>query len=146
MGAQIVFLVGENEMCCPIAWQGGKIKRVVKSTTAAEALSLLEGLELSLYLKSLLLSLTSSQCECEIHAFVDNRSVVESVYSTKLIDDKRLRLDICAIKNYIKDCEISSIRWCPGQSQIANVMTKKGASNVQLLDILQTGEMKMKCD
>ena len=146
MGAQIVFLVGENDRCCPIAWQGGKIKRVVKSTIAAEALSLLEGLELSVYLKSLLSSLTTSECKCEIHAFVDNKSVVESVYSSKLIDDKRLRLDICAIKNYIKDSEICTVSWCPGKSQIANVMTKKGASSAQLLHVLQTGVMEIELD
>ena len=139
MGAQIVFLVDRRGKCCPLEWHGGKIKRVVRSTIAAEALSLLEGLELALYLKSLILTLVNIECNLNIQAFIDNKSVVEAVYSTKQIDDKRLRLDICAVKQYIENGEVASVRWCPGKSQLADSMTKKGASNASLLSILQTG-------
>ena len=51
-GAHIVFLVGDNNACCPLAWHMGKIKRVVRSTIAAEALSLQEGLEEAVYVKT----------------------------------------------------------------------------------------------
>ena len=40
-GGNIIFIVGENNRCCPISWCSNKIKRVVKSTIAAEALSLI---------------------------------------------------------------------------------------------------------
>lgn len=33
-----------------------------------------------------------------ITAFVDNKSVVEALKSTQMVDDKRLRIDIAAIK------------------------------------------------
>ena len=39
-GGRIVWLVGDNGNCCPISWSSTKIKRVVRSTLAAEALSL----------------------------------------------------------------------------------------------------------
>ena len=137
MGAQIVFLIGKQQKCATIAWQGGKIKRVVKSTIAAEALSLLEGIELAVYLKSVISSLIEYQPPIEV--VVDNRSVVEAINSTKLVDDKRLRLDISAIKQYMQSGEVQNIRWCPGKLQIADVMTKKGVSNLNILQILQNG-------
>jgi len=45
IGAHIVWLKNDEGRCCPLAWQANKIKRVVRSTIAAEALSLQEGLE-----------------------------------------------------------------------------------------------------
>ena len=35
--------------------------------------------------------------ELPITAYVDNKSLVESIYSTSLVDDKRLRIDIAAL-------------------------------------------------
>ena len=79
----------------------------------------------------------------KIVAFVDNRDVVDGVYSTKLVDDRRLRIDISSLKEFIVNEEISSIRWCPGSLQLANGMTKKGAKVDQLLNILQTGVLDL---
>ena len=135
MGAQIVFLKDKEGNACPLAWQAVKIKRVVKSTIAAEALSLLEGIELCIYLKTLILTLVENKT-LEIIAIIDNKSVVEALYSTKMVDDKRRRIDISAIKQYLDNDEISSVMWCPGKQQIANAMTKRGASNRDLLHIL----------
>ena len=39
-------------------------------------------------------------------AKVDNKSVIEAVYSTKLVDDKRLRVDIAAISEFLARNEI----------------------------------------
>ena len=139
MRAYIVFLVGQNRMCCPLSWNGNKIKRVVRSTIAAEALSLQEGLEDAVYLKGMLTELTSAS-DIPIIAFVDNKSVVEAIHSTKLVEDKRLRIDIGAMKQSLENGEVSAIKWCPGNQQLANCMTKKGASGCDLLTILQGGK------
>ena len=39
-GGQLIMLVGEGDKCCVLAWHSNKIKRIVKSTLAAEMLSL----------------------------------------------------------------------------------------------------------
>ena len=39
-GGQLIMLLGEGDKCCVLAWQSNRIKRVVKSTLAAEMLSL----------------------------------------------------------------------------------------------------------
>ena len=138
MAAHIVLLVGINGKCCPLSWQAGKIKRVVRSTIAAEALSLQEALEDGLFLKSHIEELLGI-INIPVIAYIDNRSVMDAVYSTKQVDDKRLRLDLGAIRESVNRGEITAIRWCPGSAQIANCMTKRGAAGYDLLNVVQTG-------
>ena len=78
-----------------------------------------------------------------ILAIVDSRGLVDSAHSTKSVDDKRLRIDIAAIKEFLQKGEINSIRWCPGGLQLSNCMTKKGASGSTLLELLQSGSIDL---
>ena len=119
------------------------MKRVVRSTIAAEALSLCEAVEDAIFLKHILTEMSITRLSVKIHAFVDNRDVVDAVYSTKSVDDRRLRIDISSLKEFILNEEISSIRWCPGSIQLANGMTKQGAKVDSLLNILQTGVLNL---
>lgn len=138
VGAYVVFLVDSDGKCCTLAWKANKIKRVVRSSLAAETLSLQEGLECALYIQKLICELFG-QISVPITAFVDNKSVVQAIQSTSLVDDKRLRIDIAAIKEELSTSQIKEVRWCPGEYQLANCMTKKGASGLNLLNVVQTG-------
>ena len=60
-GCNLVFIVGENNRCCPISWCSNKIKRIVKSTIAAEALALINGLDNAFYIGCLLSEIIFSQ-------------------------------------------------------------------------------------
>ena len=143
MGAHVGFLVDEHENCSTLTWQAGKIKRVVRSTLGAEALSLVEGIEDAIYLKHILCELFVKRSDVVIDAFVDNRDVVDAIYSTKSVDDKRLRIDVAALKEYVSTGDVNSVRWCPGSVQLADGMTKKGAKVSNLMNILRTGRLDM---
>jgi hypothetical protein len=140
MGAHVVLMADEDGKCCTISWQARKIKRVVRSTLAAEALALQEGLEDSIYVKRMLQEIMNLDGNIPIVAYNDNRSVVDNIHSTKLVDDKRLRIDIGALKESLRNGELTSVNWCPGSAQIANCMTKKGAAANNLLSVIQTGK------
>ena len=138
----IIWIMDKQGKCCPLFWQAKKIKRVVRSTLAAEALSLQEGLEASFYYRHMLEEILGvPNKSIDIYAFVDNKSVIESVHSTKLVEDKRLRIDIAALTESVNQGEVREIKWCSGQKQLANCLTKAGASGLSLLEILQTGQM-----
>lgn len=139
--AFVVFLVGPENICCPLSWSANKIKRVVRSTIAAETLSLQTGIEEAVYLKKMITEILN--VELPVTAVVDNRSLVEALHSTKLVDDKRLRIDISSIKQSIEIGEIDAVKWCPGIKQLANCMTKKGASGYELLEVFQTGRLSV---
>ena len=57
-GDQLIMLVGEGDKCYVLAWQSNKIKREVKSTLAAEMLSLSDSLDYAIYLRNIILQLT----------------------------------------------------------------------------------------
>lgn len=144
VGAHIVLLVGEESRCCPLAWQAGKLKRVVRSTIAAETLSLQQALENGYYLRGMIEELVGvPKHSIPLEGYVDNRSVVEALHSTKMVDDKRLRLDLGAIKQSLNAGEVNAVKWCPGSLQLANVMTKRGASGLQLLEVIQSGKVEL---
>ena len=72
---------------------------------------------------------------------VDNKSVIEAVYSTKIVDDKHLRIDIAAISESLTTNDVNDIRWCTGKDQLANCMTRHGASGYEFLIVLNSGKM-----
>ena len=71
-----------------------------------------------------------------ITLFTDNKSLYETVHSTKSIEDKRLKIDICILRQVLSNGEIHSIEWVETKKQIADSLTKGGASTKKLLDIL----------
>ena len=59
------------------------MRRVVKSTLAAEALALLDGAEAAILLANVITEvLNLRQNKPIVRCFVDNKSLVEAVYST----------------------------------------------------------------
>ena len=58
-----------------------------------------------------------------------------------MVEDKRLRVDVAAIQELLTLHDINRIQWIPGHLQLANVMTKQGASGFHLLSVLQSGKM-----
>ena len=140
--ARIVWLMDCYGKCCPLSWHANKIKRVVRSTIAAEALSLQEELECGFYYRKIFEDILGiSNKTIPIIAYVDNKSVIEAVYSTKLVDDKRLRIDIAAISESLSRDEVSEIKWCPGKIHLADCMTKRGASGYNVLNVFKEGRM-----
>lgn len=140
VGAHIIWIKDRKGNCCPIFWQSKKIKRVVRSTIAAEALSLIEGLESAIYYREIVEEMCSLKQCLPITAFIDNRSVIEAISSTKMVDDKRLRIDIAGIGEMKRNSNIF-VKWCPGKVQLAKSLSKNGASGIELLNILQEGKM-----
>lgn len=140
-GAHVIFLVGENDSCCILAWASNKIRRVVRSTIAAEALALQEGLEDAWFIKSILKELVGKEATLPIEARIDNRSVIDAIHSTKFVNDKRLRIDLAAIKQALQRKEIARLTWVPGDYMLANGLTKRGASCEKLMNILKNGNL-----
>ena len=129
---------------CPIAWNAHKIKRVVhvRSTLAAEILSLEEGLEASVYYRQMLEDILGIKSKfIQIEAYVDNKSVIEAILSTRMVEDKRIRVDVAAILESLQLHDINRIQWIPGHLHLANVMTKQSASGFHLISVLQSGKM-----
>ena len=134
-GGLIVFLRDESGQRCPIYWQSRKLKRVVKSTLAAETLALVEGAEVSFYIASILKEMTRTK-EIPIKCKVDNKSLVDALSSSKQVDDKRLRIDIAVLDDMLERKEINQVSWVDTKCQLADCLTKRGASTEKLRAVL----------
>ena len=103
----------------------------MKSTLAAETLAFLDCAEAAVFLSSVMFELTEHRVP--IKCYVDNKSVVESLHSSRLVDDKRHRIDMAVLKDMMDQNEITSVSWVPTVHQLANGLTKRGASVAGLL-------------
>jgi len=125
-GGYLIFLTDGESRRALISWQSKRIRRVVKSTLAAESLALLDAAQAGVYITHMIKEILGVQPV--IRCYVDNKSLVEALHSTKSVEDKHLRIDIAALKDLLETQEITSVSWVRSAKQLADVLTKKGAS------------------
>ena len=86
----LVFLsVGEN--VCLLSWISNKVRRRVSSTLSAETLALNDALDDAVYLKLLISKIYHNNVregKIPILAYIDNKSLDESLRSTKQVQEK----------------------------------------------------------
>ncbi len=140
----IVFILGKNNHCCPLTWKSGKARRVVKSTIGAETMALLDAMDESLYQKEILCQILSlSKNDLPIVGVVDHQGLWEAVRSTKLVEDRRLRIELAGVKESLQRGEIMEIRLCTSGEMLADCLTKKNADGRKLLAVLQSGILQL---
>jgi len=137
--AYIIFLVGEDLRCCALTWKAAKIRRVVRSTLAAESLALQEAVDDVLGVRQMLQEMFP-KVTVPIKCRVDNQSLVDAVHSTCLVEEKSLKITIASLKQALEN-DIESISWVERSKQLADCMTKRGASGADLMAILKTGRL-----
>ena len=139
-----VTFLSDSVNSCVISWASNKIKRVVKSTLAAEGLSLLEALEEAIYLRVLLSEIMYNEPldeRIKIYAYTDNKSLYENVYSSKQASEKLLRIELAAIEQMLDKKQVQSIGWISTDKMLADSLTKKNASGERLISSLYSGKI-----
>ena len=139
-GAFVIFLADLHGNSNIISWQSRKVKRVCKSTLSAECLAAVEAVGAAIFLKQLI-----SDCECwkeiSIVLICDNKSLIQAVHSITPVEDKRLRIDVAILQEALERKEVENICYVPSNSNLANALTKQGASTKTLISAL-SGQTK----
>ena len=145
-GGHLIVLMGENGHFCPISWQSKRIKRIVRSTLAGETLAMSEGIDSAIFLSTLFSELSAGNPDCPVPIIcvTDNFSLVDALRSTKCVTEKRLRLEISSIKELIQTKRVDQVLWSDTKDQLADCLTKKGASSALLLKALHEGQWTVK--
>lgn len=140
-GGHLIVLMGENGRFSPISWQSKRVKRVVRSTLAGETLAMSEGIDNAIFLSTLFSELHAGSTvqPVPIVCITDNFSLVDALKSTKFVTEKRLRLEISSIKELIQTRKVHQVLWSETKDQLADCLTKKGASSTVLLRALYEG-------
>lgn len=134
----ITFLIDQKGYYCIIAWYSKRIKRVVNSSLAAECLAAVDAAETSILLRAKLTELLCpSDRTIRISLLSDSKSLVDNVHSSTSVDNKRLQIDVAILREMVQKGEISQFRWISTKHQVANALTKNGASSDYLLRILR---------
>ena len=142
-GGFIILLSDKYNNVTPIAWSSINLKRVARSTIAAEALALSDGCDTSYFVATLTKEIIfmKQHNDINIEAFTDNRSLYETVHTAKPILDKRLRVEIAALREMCEKNELQ-ISWIEKQHQLSDVLTKTRASPKTLIETIQKGKLQ----
>ena len=140
-GGHIIFLCDKEGKSCPITWAANKIQRVVRSSLAAEALTMQESFGDGLYVKALLCELLGDVAKgIKVKSITDSRSLKKNLAGTALVADKMLRIDIASIKQMLERNSIS-ITWTDGKQMIADALSKRQSSKDLLIKSLSSGHL-----
>ena len=90
-GGYIIFLANEKGKVIPI-WNSKKIRRVVRSTLAGETLAMAEGIDMAIFVSTLLTELTRGTPATDglpLICMTDCKSLHDALKSTKQVGEKR---------------------------------------------------------
>ena len=136
-GAYITFICGENNSYAPLSWQSKKLQRVVKSTLGAETMALLPAVESCFLFSAMLKEILGMDTNVPIICKTDSQSLKDAAYSSKTLEDSRLKIDIAVLRDYIRKGELQRIDWVATSDQLADSLTKSGASTMKLMNALK---------
>ena len=88
----LVFLSLEGNVC-PLSWISNKVRRTVSSKLSPETLALNDALDDAVHLKHLIPEIYHDnvrESKITILAYIDNKSLDESLRSRKQVQEKRL--------------------------------------------------------
>ena len=137
-GGNIVFLVGKNGKAAPVSWKSKRLDRVTKSPLATEISAVADAADHGHLVASMTEELFCLKKLPQIELLTDSFSLKEHLESKKVISDPRLRVDIARLRE-MSDLGEVLVKWVPSGLQLADSLTKKGASTDLLRKVLATG-------
>lgn len=139
-GGQIVFLKDKSDRSCPISWRSTRVRRVARSTLAAESLAFADGIDTASFVQHLAAEFQMTKPNTPIVGITDSRSLYDAANTSTQVSDRRLRVEISAIRDTKEKGELEMV-WTSNDNQLADVLTKKGASPRTLLQAMSQGRI-----
>jgi hypothetical protein len=134
----IIVLADDNNNCNIIHWLSVKCKRVTRSVIASELYAMSHGFDTTCALKDTLDKITQHQTLIVI--CIDSFLLYECLVKLGTTYEKRLMIDIMAIRQSYERREIAEIIWITGDLNPADSMIKH-ASNAALARIIETNKV-----
>ena len=135
-------VIGEGPQAAfhPIAWTSHKQKRICRSASAAEIMSIAEAVDFGYAIRTAIEKIAGRALTFELN--VDSRSLFETITTQHESKDFRLRQAVQSIRHAFERGEISTLRWIPGKKNPADALTKRNAATSPLLnEMVSTGRL-----
>ena len=117
------------------------MRRVARSTLAAETLSFADGMDTAQFVRRLAEDIQLIPGDTTIRMITDSRSLSDASNTSSQITDRRLRVEMSAIRESKEKGEIQIV-WTSGDKQLADCLTKKGASPLALQEVVNIGMLQ----
>ena len=128
-----------------VTWSSTKCKRVTRAVLASELYAMASGIDMAIALSTTLRMVTKQLGIPPIPIVVctDSLSLYECLIKLGTTKEKRLMIDIMAIRQSYERRELSEIRWISGTSNPADAMTKSTA-NASLEALVSTNKLTIR--
>ena len=117
-----------------------KVRHKVRSTLSAESLACADGIDNAVFITQIAKDFRVVNPELSILTITDSCSLFDTANTSNQISDRRLRVEISAIRESKERNEIE-LKWVCSQYQLADVLTKKGGSSQSLIETLCEGKI-----
>ena len=113
---------GRNEQFCPANWHARRLQRVVRSTFAGKTLLASEALDEVIYTAEIWSELGNGTVRTTLRA--DSGSLYEHLHLKGLCKEKRLTVELNALKEALDNGQLVRLEWVETEKQLANGLTK----------------------
>ena len=139
-GGYIIF-VSDGSNSAPICWSSHRIKRVARSTLTAETLIMVDAIDQAIYLSNIISALIyGRQQNIPIKCYTDSNSLFVASKTDNVVEEKRLLIELASIRESVEEGLIE-LNWVDTKRQLADCLTKSGASPYNLIKVIQNGSL-----
>jgi hypothetical protein len=137
----IMFLMDKLNNASVITFRSYKARRVVRSSTAGETLALADSFDSAFVIRHDLQAILGRKVPLLL--LTDSESLFYTLTRDKYTRERRLLLDIAAVRNAYKSHEISNIGLIDSVYNLADPLTKvkSGVASDALLNVIKTGKI-----
>ena len=139
-----ICLANKNLDINPLHWKSRVIEKVAEDIKTAETLALESAIDDAIHLSNMITEIyTGKANENSIPIIVneDSLSLIESLYSSKKVKRKTMRVVISSIQQHMKKKIVSEVKHVTSADNVADVFTKKGVSTERILTVIHKGTL-----
>ena len=128
-----------------IHWSSLKCKRITRSVLASEIYAMAHGVDITIAIKSTLNVIMDRLSLPHVPTVVctDSLSLYECLVKLGTTKEKRLMIDIMAIREGYERGDLTDIRWIDGRDNPADAMTK-AAANTSIEQLITANELELR--
>ena len=134
----MIFLIDKHCNASLIHYASWKSRRIVRSVLAAELFAFVSCNDFCQILAHDMHLITGKRFP--VHLITDSKSIFDTITKLSSVSEKRLMIDISALRQSYSSGEISNIGHVSSKHNLADSLTKRSIS-VQLKEVLKTGKI-----
>ena len=128
----------------PIFWKSKTIRQVCHSAKDAETRNLVKLVDTSRFLTDQMEEiLFGKKKKIPIKIYTDSIPTLESIASTKQVEQRLLRNCYADLKDRLRNGEVECFVWLDTQDMVADLLTKQSRENLDILDIVRDNTFRM---